>query len=475
MSACTPTGDTGMNDNGPIDSPGGVFWSAVFDASKTGVLTGVWGSGPDDVFVVGGAGEDGEIYRFDGTTWAGMAIPIRAPLQGVFGFASNDVFAVGDGGTVLNFDGESWAPLNTGTTETLRDAWGTSFDELWIVGGPSADSQPTILRYDGFAFARFGLPVIDRSAPILYGVWGDGVNVYAVGSAGVILQFDGTTWTQAPTGPAVEPAANADLNSIWGTGPDNIVAVGGAAHARIAVYDGRSWTAQQFSDTPGLRGVYMTEPDRAIVVGDGGYVGSFNPQTRELTDESSGASAALLSVWSDRPDAFYAVGGATTPLAGVALIRTPDEPGIDVTEPQPAPEPVVPETSIEIGRANGEEFVLIADGGDMPMFSFGQGGIHMFLSYRVMGFRANPNVTVTISATRVEDFAPVIREFAQLEDMTEIEPGVNQTLDRLVRVDSIVSADIIDREILILVTVTDTLNPAVTATVGQRLHLLPPP
>lgn len=472
LSACT-SGDMDMNDNGTTLPVEGVFWSPVFDASNTAVLTGVWGAGEADVFVVGGAGENGEIYRFDGTTWAGMTVPVRAPLQGVFGLAADDVFAVGDTGTALNYDGERWRALNSGTTDTLRDAWGATPDELWIVGGPSAEGEATILRYDGLAFARFGLPVLDRPVPVLYGVWGDGTNLYAVGSAGAVLQFDGATWTQAATGPAV----NADFHAVWGTGPDNVVAVGGSATARIAVFDGRNWTAQQFLDVPGLRGVHMTEPDRAVVVGEGGYVGSFNPRTRELTDESSGASAALLSVWSDRPEAYYAVGGATTPMvAGVALVRTPEDPDLLVVEPQPAPEPVVPETSIELGQANEDVFVPIADGGDMQLFSFGQGGVHFFLRYRVTGFRANPNVTVTISVIRAEDFAPVVREFAQIEDMVEVEPGVNETqMNRLVRVDSIVSADVFDRDVLIVVTVTDNLDPAVTTTIGQRLHLLPPP
>ncbi|HRX86965.1 MAG TPA: hypothetical protein P5572_18230, partial [Phycisphaerae bacterium] len=60
-------------------------WNTAFDASELGALSSVWGSGPDDVFVVGGTFDQAEIYHFDGTTWRTMPAPVVPLLVWVFG------------------------------------------------------------------------------------------------------------------------------------------------------------------------------------------------------------------------------------------------------------------------------------------------------------------------------------------------------------------------------------------------------
>ncbi|MCZ6654432.1 MAG: glucosyltransferase-I, partial [Planctomycetota bacterium] len=76
-----------------------------------GVLSAVWGSSADDVFVVGGKPSQGEIYHFDGAVWQAMHVPDVPLLVWVFGFGSDDVTAVGVGGGVVHFDGASWQRL----------------------------------------------------------------------------------------------------------------------------------------------------------------------------------------------------------------------------------------------------------------------------------------------------------------------------------------------------------------------------
>ncbi len=54
----------------------GMDWSMSHDAFES-ELTGVWGSGPEDVFAVGD-----EILHHDGERWAPMPIPGGARLPG---------------------------------------------------------------------------------------------------------------------------------------------------------------------------------------------------------------------------------------------------------------------------------------------------------------------------------------------------------------------------------------------------------
>jgi len=52
-------------------------------------------------------------------------------------------------------------------------------------------------------------------------VWGSGLtDVYAVGNAGTVLHFDGTTWK------AMDSGAQTALVRVWGAGPSDVYVVG---------------------------------------------------------------------------------------------------------------------------------------------------------------------------------------------------------------------------------------------------------
>ena len=56
----------------------------------------MWGSGPDDVFVVG---YDGTVLRYNGSEWQDMSNDEWFALYDVWGSGPDDVFAVGWDGT----------------------------------------------------------------------------------------------------------------------------------------------------------------------------------------------------------------------------------------------------------------------------------------------------------------------------------------------------------------------------------------
>ena len=68
----------------------------------------------------------------------------------------------------------------------------------------------------------------------LGGAWGSGSNdVWAVGGAGSIVHWDGTTWS------VVESGTTRDLNGVWGTGPSDVWAVGSGG---ILHWNGSVWS-----------------------------------------------------------------------------------------------------------------------------------------------------------------------------------------------------------------------------------------
>jgi hypothetical protein len=61
-------------------------------SGTTQSLYDAWGTGPTDVFVVGGSGK---ILRYNGSSWSAMTSGTTNWLYGVWGTNSTNVFAVG--------------------------------------------------------------------------------------------------------------------------------------------------------------------------------------------------------------------------------------------------------------------------------------------------------------------------------------------------------------------------------------------
>jgi hypothetical protein len=83
--------------------------------------------------------------------------------------------------------------MPTPTDSLLRRIWGSGPDNLFAVG-----TGGTILRYDGVRWYEMPSPTTKD----LRTVWGAGpTEVYAAGEDGVLLQFDGARWTmmESPT------------------------------------------------------------------------------------------------------------------------------------------------------------------------------------------------------------------------------------------------------------------------------------
>ena len=95
-------------------------------------LSSVWSSAPDDVFAVGGVGQSGAIYHFDGSTWAPMVVPPVGTLNAVWGTSGADVYAVGRG-NILHYDGQAWTVVQT-TDQFLAGVWASSPLDVFVVG-----------------------------------------------------------------------------------------------------------------------------------------------------------------------------------------------------------------------------------------------------------------------------------------------------------------------------------------------------
>ncbi len=263
----------------------------------------------------------------EGGVWSEVELPAGTPmLNWVFGFGPNDVLAVGESGVVLRFDGARFVREPTPTDEDLWGVWGSGPGEVWAVGGRGrAAGQATLLRRGQDGWAQVPLPDVERpGVNALFKVWGTAAaDVIVVGQRGIILRYDGADWSEEGAG------LSDDLISVWGSGRDHVVAVGGRGNGVAAVYDGRSWRRFTLAPEPGLNGVWTDEPETAWIVGEAGTVfvldtatGSVRPAGPELDPEAR--QADFHAVFGGAGE-LVAVGGNFSrprgPFRGIAFAR----------------------------------------------------------------------------------------------------------------------------------------------------------
>lgn len=292
----------------------------VADIGSVQSLSGVWGSGADDVFIVGGDDDQGEIHHFDGADWAKMPLPADVGLLvWSYGFGPTDVWTVGRLGALLHFDGTSWTKVDSKTDQDLWGVWGASPNDVYFVGGNVFSGQVTILHWDGTEISEEELP--DEANPLdvraLFKVFGVDGRLFAVGQKGLIVEREAAGWVRHPAG----QEADEDFVSLWGDSSSNIVAVGGRANSKIATFDGTSWTTSEPTENfGGLNAVYVTADGDVRVGGVNGAVGLWDTETRDVTYEPSATILAVHAIWTDPNGRSYAVGGTFfTPHQGVVM------------------------------------------------------------------------------------------------------------------------------------------------------------
>jgi len=115
----------------------GSTWTQV--ASPTTVtLTHVWGLSATDVYASGSDATGSVFLHYNGTTWAPFAVPPpESVIANIWGTGPNDLFIVGNEG-LHRWDGTQWLPVATGSQYTPRTMSGVG-DTLYI----SADDKLT--------------------------------------------------------------------------------------------------------------------------------------------------------------------------------------------------------------------------------------------------------------------------------------------------------------------------------------------
>lgn len=157
------------------------------------------------------------------------------------------------------------------------------------------------LHVDGRSWGAGG----DRRDQWLASVWGSGAdNVYAVGGAGAIVRRQGGKWTKEESG------TTGSLEAVWGSGPKDVFAVGSGGTALH--FDGREWSPQAERAPPRRTFRPSGGAGRRTCMGWGGNRGyeaggAVVPAAAigSSWEELPAPGKSLCGVWGSGPDAVW--------------------------------------------------------------------------------------------------------------------------------------------------------------------------
>ncbi|MRG94759.1 hypothetical protein [Polyangium spumosum] len=293
----------------PPPPPEQAGWQVVLDGGDLDrAVLSVWGSGPKDVFAVGGPlgnGLETLVVHFDGETWRELHPGGDETYWWVSGSGPDDVWMVGEQGRITHWDGATFTEHVSGTTATLWGVWAAGEADAWAVGGTpeggTGAPNDVVLRWDGETWTPVTLP----GAPLgraLYKVWGTSSDdLYVVGEFGTIWHKKGADWALESD----PPLASGTLFTVAGCGPDEVYAVGGFDVLRS---DGASWQKLDVALTNGANGVSCGGPGQVVVVGFGGSKQRLDAG-RWVDEFDLPPYADLHAAWADGTGTYWAGGG----------------------------------------------------------------------------------------------------------------------------------------------------------------------
>lgn len=122
-----------------VDHSTPMLWT-VMESGTTEHLNGIWGSASNHIFAVG---DNGTILYYDGTSWSTVASPVSGDINAIWGRSASEIYAVGDSGILIEFNGVEWdtsgaIPHPTGI---VSDVFGSSTETFCALYG-TLDGSP---------------------------------------------------------------------------------------------------------------------------------------------------------------------------------------------------------------------------------------------------------------------------------------------------------------------------------------------
>jgi len=282
-----------------------ITWEAAVEGDTRGAYLMAWGA-DGEVWVVGGQPDAGVVLRGTASDLQEVELPPGTPLLNwVHGTSSTDVWVGGLSGTILHWDGTDWTDRSLEIDEAIWGVHAVSETEVWAVGGTSAwgGEVAQIHRLDGGTWTALELPEVLEDPGNLFKAFHDGSTLWSCGLGGVVVRStDGQTLQAVPTNYA------SDIVTVHGLPGQDPIFVGGRGTGAVLEVDDDK-VAVSAPAPSGLSGVHVLDATTAVVVGERGFAGVFDPTADQLVEAPVPTDDVLHGVFVDESGAIWAAGG----------------------------------------------------------------------------------------------------------------------------------------------------------------------
>lgn len=289
-------------DDGTVVQGSGSAWRLLQYGPS---LRDVWGA-EGSVFAVGGSGA---LLHHGGSSWTAQNAPVHMEFYAVGGRSRSRMYALGQHG--LRYDGARWDSVAAGGEALWVDPAGRAYVVRNTLTAPFRNIPPSYRRWIEVRDGGTARVVWEESGTgslrSLTAIWGRSAgDVYAVGSDGRIVHFDGAAWT------ARESGTTARLRAVGGGAAGAVFAAGDGGV--VLRWDGRTWTRQGSGTTANLLDLWASSEGNAYAVGERGTLLRYDGRRWSAMD--AGTTLALRGVWGAGPAEVYAVGDQGLVLKG---------------------------------------------------------------------------------------------------------------------------------------------------------------
>lgn len=219
-----------------------------YASGTTATIFGVWAASANDVWAVGGTPEASSgqpndvLLHFDGTAWTPSPLPktLGRTYFKVWGTGADDVFVVGEAGTIWHRTGGAWTlmsdpPVAHGTLLTVH---GCGPKDVYAVG--SRD----VLHYDGTTWRAEPVILLNDVNGVSCGTRNGKSEVVIVGFGGLKQRREDGVWVDDF---GTKPYA--DLHGAWVDPSGNLWGVGGDFVAQPQPNVTRNGVLAHYGDT----------------------------------------------------------------------------------------------------------------------------------------------------------------------------------------------------------------------------------
>lgn len=222
----------------------------------------------------------GVALKWSGTAWTSETLPTTDRLVKVASDGSN-AYAVGENRLFLVRTSGAWKQVSVPMVPaaTLRDIAVLDSSHVWLVGGGDRTDRvlgPQMLFYDGTSVSVISPPArYGGVSGIFRGVWAaDLNNVFVVGNdygtvGTPLLKWDHTAQKWTDLSPTSAPVTSQELFSVWGRSPSDVYTIG--KNGLVLHFNGSTWTREQSGTTNNLVSI-TGSGKQAYVTGIGGSI-----------------------------------------------------------------------------------------------------------------------------------------------------------------------------------------------------------